>query len=102
MNLATPVDAMDSPCFAKAGPVTLPTTPPTTSNPPSSVPVTPYDNYGAPYDNYGTANAGRAMCSGDPGRPESMPGGTASQTFTAPAGVRTLTARWFRSIPIRP
>jgi hypothetical protein len=30
------------------------------------------------------------MCRGNPGRPESMPGGTASQTFTVPSGVASL------------
>jgi hypothetical protein len=42
------------------------------------------------YDNYGPANAGHAMCRGNPGRPESMPGGTASQAFTVGHGVATL------------
>ena len=36
------------------------------------------------YENYGGGAAGHAMCRGNPGRPESMPGGTASQTFTVP------------------
>jgi hypothetical protein len=44
----------------------------------------------AAYDNYGSANAGHAMCRGNPARPESMPGGTTSQTFTVPAGVAAL------------
>lgn len=43
-----------------------------------------------PYNNYGTANAGHAMCRGNPGTPSSDPGGTVSQTFTIPAGVATL------------
>ncbi|MBB4662827.1 vWA domain-containing protein [Conexibacter arvalis] len=43
-----------------------------------------------PYDNYGPANAGRAICRGNPGRPESMPGGTVSQTFAVPAGVASI------------
>ncbi len=42
------------------------------------------------FDNYGPAVAGHAMCRGNPSRPESMPGGTATQTFTVPANVRTL------------
>ena len=46
----------------------------------------------SPYNNYGSANAGHAMCRGNPGRPESMPGGTVTQTFTVPAGVATLDA----------
>jgi len=48
-----------------------------------SVPVSPYDNYG-------TFNRGYAMCLGNPGRPESMPGGTATQTFSVPSGVSYL------------
>jgi hypothetical protein len=42
------------------------------------------------YSNYGSATAGHAMCRGNPGRPESMPGGTLSQTFVVPAGVTSL------------
>ncbi|HET6505856.1 MAG TPA: GDSL-type esterase/lipase family protein [Baekduia sp.] len=42
------------------------------------------------YSNYGPATAGRAMCRGNPGTPSSMPGGTATQTFTVPAGVASL------------
>lgn len=42
------------------------------------------------YSNYGPAVAGHAMCRGNPGRPESMPGGTASQTFTVPSSVASL------------
>jgi hypothetical protein len=43
------------------------------------------------YDNYVDSNGvGRAMCRGNPGRPESMPGGTASQTFTVGAGVAAI------------
>ena len=74
--------------FAKAGPVApTPTNPP----PPATNPPLPASHPVNAYDNYGTANAGRAMCSGNPGRPESMPGGNASQTFSVPAGVRMLT-----------
>lgn len=43
------------------------------------------------YDNYGTALRGYPVCRGNPGRPESMPGGTVSQTYTVPSGVRALT-----------
>jgi hypothetical protein len=42
------------------------------------------------YDNYGSANAGRAMCRGNPSQPLSMPGGTVSQTFTVPSGVAAV------------
>jgi hypothetical protein len=44
------------------------------------------------YNNYGPATLGHAMCRGNPGRPESMPGGTATQTFTVPAGVASLSS----------
>lgn len=44
------------------------------------------------YTNYGDANAGHAMCRGNPGNARSMPGGVASQTFTVPAGVSTLSS----------
>lgn len=44
------------------------------------------------YSDYGPATAGHAMCRGNPERPESMPGGTASQTFTVPAGVASLSS----------
>ena len=42
------------------------------------------------YSNYGPANAGHAMCRGNPGRPESMPGGTARQSLAVPNGVASL------------
>lgn len=43
------------------------------------------------YDNWGQDGAvGHAMCRGNPDRPESMPGGTASETFAVPAGVHRL------------
>ena len=44
------------------------------------------------YNNYGSANAGHAMCRGNPGRPESMPGGTVSQTFTVPSGMANISS----------
>jgi hypothetical protein len=44
------------------------------------------------YDNYGPATLGHAMCRGNPARPESMPGGTATQTFTVPSGVASLSS----------
>ena len=44
------------------------------------------------YANYGPAAAGHAMCRGNPGRPESMPGGTATQTFAVPIGVASLSS----------
>lgn len=44
------------------------------------------------FDNYGVANQGRAMCRGNPQRPESMPGGTVTQSFAVPGGVTSLTS----------
>jgi hypothetical protein len=44
------------------------------------------------YSNYGGGAAGHAMCRGNPARPESMPGGTASQTFTIPQGIAVIDA----------
>jgi hypothetical protein len=44
------------------------------------------------YSNYGPATLGHAMCRGNPGRPESMPGGSATQTFTVPGGVASLSS----------
>jgi len=44
------------------------------------------------YGNYGTVTTpGIPMCRGNPNNSLSMPGGTASQTFTVPSGVSTLT-----------
>lgn len=37
------------------------------------------------FDNYGPTSQGVPVCRGNPGRPESMPGGTVTQTFTADA-----------------
>lgn len=44
------------------------------------------------YSNYGPATVGHAMCRGNPGRPESMPGGSATQTFLVPGGVASLSS----------
>jgi Bacterial Ig-like domain (group 3)/IPT/TIG domain len=44
------------------------------------------------YWNYTSATLGHAMCRGNPDRPESMPGGTAAQTFTIPAGVAEISS----------
>jgi uncharacterized repeat protein (TIGR02543 family) len=54
-----------------------------TFNPPPPVRVDAYSNYSP-------ATSGHAMCRGNPARPESMPGGTATQTFTVPARVASL------------
>ncbi len=43
-----------------------------------------------PYDNYGAANAGRAMCRGNPDNSSSMPGGVVTQTFGVPAGTAAI------------
>jgi hypothetical protein len=67
------------------GPGTTPQPQPQPQPPPTAARVNAYDNYGP-------ANAGRAMCRGNPARPESMPGGTASQSFTVPAGVASIDA----------
>ncbi|WP_436524808.1 DUF4407 domain-containing protein [Actinoplanes sp. HUAS TT8] len=62
-----------------------PTTPPTTTSPPAPAhDVKAYDNYGP------VTTAGIPMCAGNPGRPESLPGGSVTQTFTVPAGVAYL------------
>ncbi len=53
------------------------------------------------YDNYGSATAGHAMCRGNPARPESMPGGTATQTFTIPPGVASLSSALVQIDPDR-
>jgi IPT/TIG domain len=62
--------------------------------------ISPADEFGflAPhavnaYDNYSpTTELGHLMCRGNPGRPESIPGGTVTQTFTVPAGVASLSS----------
>jgi hypothetical protein len=64
------------------------TAPPATTPPAGNPPANPQPVNA--YDNYGTANAGHAMCRGNPASPESIPGGTASQAFTVPGGVATL------------
>jgi len=48
--------------------------------PPNPVPVDIYNNYGS-------GAAGIPMCRGNPNFPNSMPGGTASQSMTVPSGV---------------
>jgi surface antigen len=42
------------------------------------------------YSNYGSGATGIPMCRGNPGFPNSMPGGTVSETFTVPSGVASL------------
>ncbi|MEV0133044.1 DUF4407 domain-containing protein [Dactylosporangium sp. NPDC050688] len=65
-----------------AAPGTQPPVPPT----PAATAVKAYDNYGP------VTTAGIPMCAGNPGRPESMPGGSVSQTFAVPNGVAYLDA----------
>ena len=67
-------------------PVHTPQPQPTPS--PTSSPSQPVDAY----SNYGPANAGHAMCRGNHGNSLSMPGGTASQMFTVPTGVASLSS----------
>lgn len=67
-----------------------PTEPPTPTTTPTPTPTTG----GQPvtvYDNYGTALTGYPVCRGNSDNPESMPGGTVSQTYTVPSGVSALT-----------
>jgi plastocyanin len=52
--------------------------------------VTPEERQVRIYDNYGSANRGYPVCNGNPSRPESMPGGTVSQTTVVPAGISSL------------
>jgi len=42
------------------------------------------------YNNYGSTSDGIPMCRGNPSFPNSMPGGTASQTITVPSGVTSI------------
>ena len=84
-------DVTDSdvcPPAATKAPVTTPTSP--TSPPTTPPPAAPSSV--SPYNNYGPANAGHAMCRGNPDRPESMPGGTVTQTLTIPPGVGSIDA----------
>lgn len=57
---------------------------PTSAATPTSAAVTAYDNYGT------VTSPGIPMCTGNPSRPESLPGGSVSQTFTVPAGVNSI------------
>lgn len=69
-----------------APPTPVPPTPPTPVTPVPHNPVNAYNNYGS------SNVVGRAMCRGNPGNSLSMPGGTASQTFSVPSGVGTLSS----------
>jgi Divergent InlB B-repeat domain len=46
----------------------------------------------SPYNNYGTPAVAHLMCRGNPALATSDPGGNASQTFTVPAGVASLSS----------
>lgn len=70
--------------------VTPPVTTPPTLPPTTEAAVVVSQRVSA-YDNYGPAiQPGQAMCSGNPARPESMPGGALTQTFVVPHGVNAL------------
>lgn len=76
-----------------------PTVPPATSapttGPPTQTPTespTPTPTPTDVWSNYGDATASFAMCRGNPGRPESMPGGSATQSFIVPSGASALTS----------
>ncbi len=71
--------------------VTPPHPQPTPPPPPTVTPISHHPVNA--YDNYGQSNlAGHAMCRGNPGNYLSMPGGTATQTFTVPSGVASLSS----------
>lgn len=85
----------EPPSSGATGTTTAPASPSTPT--PVAAPVTPVvppaplpDVRRDAYSNYGPASAGFLMCLGNPGRPESMPGGTVSQTFTVPAGMTSI------------
>lgn len=82
----TPATQRPEPAATTQRPEPAPTAtvPPPVSRPGSSARVTGYDNYGP------VTTAGTAMCAGNPNRPESMPSGTVTQTFTVGAGVAYL------------
>jgi hypothetical protein len=85
---ANPAPVSPPPPTPTARPTTAPLSPPTVT--PTPVPQSSAVNA---YDNYGSANVvGHAMCRGNPANSLSMPGGTASQTFTVPGGVATLSS----------
>ena len=92
------LDAARSAPPAPAPPAPAPTPtvvrPPAPTQAPTPAPPTPAPVPSAvlAYDNYAPGGAGRAMCRGNPGNSASMPGGTASQTFTVPSGVGRLSS----------
>ena len=88
LNRTTVISVRHDPKTQPSPPPTPPPPPPPPPGPPPPPP--PAAQRVAPYNNYGAANAGRAMCRGNPGNASSMPGGTVSQTFTVPAGVAAI------------
>lgn len=82
---STPPTSSASTSAPPADPPTQPPTTPATTRPPVEVTAR------VVYSNYGDG-VGHAICRGNLGRPESMPGGTVSQTFTVPAGTTALTS----------
>jgi hypothetical protein len=88
---------LPAPTVAPKPPVLQPPPPPTHDSPAPQQPPPPIQHSPAPhavkaYDNYGPANAGHAMCRGNPSNGASMPGGTVTQSFRVPAGVSSLTS----------
>jgi hypothetical protein len=64
-----------------------PGVPPCNSPPPDSPPNSTRIDL---YNNYGGGAEGHAMCRGNPARPESMPGGVATETFSVPPNVGSV------------
>lgn len=90
---------LPAPTPPPTAPTSQPTSPPPTRSS-SAAPQPPPPTHSSPapphavkaYDNYGPANAGHAMCRGNPNNGASMPGGTVTQSFQVPPGVRSLTS----------
>jgi hypothetical protein len=91
-----PTPSVDDP--ADQGQEGTPGTTTTTPDPPAVEDVSdgqqgvqPAPVHGAVFDNYGAAvQPGIPMCLGNPGRPESLPGGVVTQTFAVPAGATSV------------
>jgi hypothetical protein len=76
---------------AAADGAAVPVVAPDTVTVPEPVVVAPQPVRVNAYDNFApVTSAGHAMCLGNPGRPESMPGGTVTQAFVVPAGVAAI------------
>jgi hypothetical protein len=81
-----PAPAPQPPAPAPQPPAPAPQPPAPAPQPPAPAPRSRV----SAYDNYGGGAVGHAMCRGNPGRPESMPGGSATQVFTVPSGVVSI------------